>query len=363
MTRVRPLLALLGLALVGGPARADGPDSDVLYQKVVKSCVFIVTKMKEGVASGSGSLIDADQRIVLTNQHVVDENEYVFVMFPMYNKDGSLITNKDKYKALIPENKAIRGKVLHRDHTRDLAFVKLDSLPAGTPALPLVHKSVGVAASTWNVGSPGAVPELFSITQGIVRSVGPQVMNFADGKVVKATVVTATNPANPGDSGGPLVNRYGQQVAVTQSVNLVAQQVNTFIDVTEVRAYMKEQKITIKELVDPETGKTIESGKPAEKPTVEGKKDPEVPVLPPKETVLKTPPAAKVTPAPKAEPPAKIPPPPEDETAAEKRLNYAKNIGSSSQDRYLEILTEIVKKWPGTKAASEAEKIKASLKK
>ena len=80
--------------------------------------------------------------------------------------------------------------------------------------------------------------------------------------------MTATNPTNPGDSGGPLFNRHGQQVAVTQSGNRAAQQVNTFVDVTEVRAYLKQLKITIKEQVG-EDGKTIAS----DKPTGVGKKD------------------------------------------------------------------------------------------
>jgi S1-C subfamily serine protease len=366
MTRLRSLLATLALAaLAGGPARADTTDTAELYAKVVKSCVFIVTPTKQGVASGSGSLIDSEQRIVLTNQHVVDENEYVFVQFPIFREDGTVNGDKNLYMGNIPENKAIRGKVMHRDQRRDLAFVKLDPLPKGQkmpPAIPLVHKSVTNGTTTFNIGSPGKVPQLFSMTPGIVRTVGKVNMDFGGGLNVVAKAVTATNPTNPGDSGGPLFNRLGQQVAVTQSVSLVAQQVNTFIDIDEVRAYMKEQKIVIKELVDKD-GNTI-----GEKPTGVGKKDSEIPVVP-TDSVIKTPPAV-IKGAPKADPPVVAPKPgaapapsAADEDAAGKRLDYVKNVlSAASTDRYRSALDDIVKKWPGTKAAKEAEKIKATIR-
>ena len=364
MTRFRSLLAVLALAtLASGRARADDIDTAELYSKIVKSCVFIVSPSKGGFGSGSGSLIDADQRLVLTNEHVVDENEHVFVQFPIFTKDGKVNGDKDTYMARIPENKAIRGKVLARNHTRDLALIKLDSIPDGTKALPLARKGVQSGVRTWNIGSPGAVPQLFSMTQGLVRTVGYTEIDFGDGKPLKATVVTATNPTNPGDSGGPLFNQDGQQVAVTQSVSNVAQQVNTFIDVSEVRAYLKELKITIKELVG-EDGKTI-----GEKPTGVGKKDSEIPVAGPKDAVIKTVPVAKSptakadAPTPKVQPKVETPAPSAaDEDAARKRLNYAQNIGSGNPQRYAEILTEVITKWPGTTAAKEAAKIKATIK-
>jgi S1-C subfamily serine protease len=360
MIRPRSLLATLALAaLVAGPARADEGGSD-LYQKVVRSCVYIITPAKGGFGAGSGSLIDAEQRIVLTNEHVVDDNKYVFVQFPIF-KDGQIVGDKDTYMARIPENKAIRGTVLARDHTRDLAFVKLDSLPEGTRALPLARTSVRSGVKTYNIGSPGRVQHLFSMTSGIVRTVGFTTIDFGDGKPLKATVITATNPTNPGDSGGPLFNNQGQQIGVTQSGNNAAQQVNTFIDVSEVRAYLKDQKITIKELVG-EDGKTI-----GDKPTGVGKKDSEIPVSP-KDAVLKTTPVAKGppkagAPVPKVEPKVEpAGPSAADEEAATKRLSYAKNIGNANTQRYTELLTEIITKWPGTKAAKEAEKIKATIK-
>src|SRR6478672_6695020 len=84
------LTALTALALptfgLASRAAAQEVDGEVLYKKVVKSCVFIVTPVKGGYGMGSGSLIDADKRLVLTNFHVVDEENIVFVQFPTFMK-------------------------------------------------------------------------------------------------------------------------------------------------------------------------------------------------------------------------------------------------------------------------------------
>src|SRR5438105_14021095 len=63
-----------------------------LYDKCVKSSVFIVTPLKGGQAQGAGALIDAEKRYVITNYHVVEDVELVFVQFPVRTKDGGLMT-------------------------------------------------------------------------------------------------------------------------------------------------------------------------------------------------------------------------------------------------------------------------------
>src|SRR5262245_55912736 len=243
------VLALPGLGLAPRLAAEDLDTAD-LYEKVVKSAVFIVTPLKGGAARGSGSLIDLDKKLVLTNYHVVDEAEWVYVQFPRYTKSGQMITNPKTYMDNIPLGQAIKGKVLHRDKNRDLALVELEKVPAGNIPIPLAKDSPRQGTTVWNIGSPGAVEQLFSITDGNVRAVGVEEHNIRGAGVVlhlKAKLVYATNPTNPGDSGGPLFNKKGEQVAVTESGLVGAQQVNLFVDVTEVRAFLKQKTITIKE--------------------------------------------------------------------------------------------------------------------
>src|ERR1043166_5804700 len=113
MKNVRSALAvltLLSLPAIGLSPRlaAEDVDAVALYKKVLKSCVFIVTPVKGGYAMGSGSLIDVEKKLVVTNYHVVEEEKVVFVQFPVYLKDGTVMVDKDKYIENITLGQAIK---------------------------------------------------------------------------------------------------------------------------------------------------------------------------------------------------------------------------------------------------------------
>src|SRR6266542_3744328 len=137
------VLTLLSLPAIGLSPRlaADEVDAVALYKKVVKSCVFIVTPQKGGYSMGSGSLIDVEKKLVVTNYHVVHDENTVFVQFPIYLKDGSIMAEKDKYIENITLGQSIKGTVLCRDKSRDLALVTLAKVPPGTQAITLSKKS------------------------------------------------------------------------------------------------------------------------------------------------------------------------------------------------------------------------------
>jgi Trypsin-like peptidase domain len=349
----RPLsvIALLCLPAVGlGPrAKAEDFSSEDLYAKVVNSCVFIITPLKGGFAMGSGSLIDAEKRYIITNHHVVDDNEFVFVQFPAYDK-GKMVTDKKIYIENVPIGKAIKATVLHRDKSRDLAIVQADSIPPGTRAITLAKDSPRQGATVWNIGSPGAVEQLFSITEGKVRAVGVEEHKVGGAGGVftlRAKVVTATNPTNPGDSGGPLFNSKGHQVAVTESGRMGVQQVNFFVDVTEVRAFLTQKKIAIKESDDePKLDKIVPK---KDDTTPIKKKDDTAPIkTDPKKDNTDTTPAASEA----------------DEKAAAARLASAKLFkdGDENREVYKSKLNAIIKQYPNTAAAKDAKKLLDGLK-
>src|SRR5262249_55858023 len=148
----------------------------------VKSCVFIIMEEREKhlIAMGSGSLIDAEQKLVVTNYHVVGEQPYVFVQFPTYVK-GELQTDKTKYMNNWKERKLSPSKVLFRDKSRDLAIVKLNSIPAGTTAIPLAKSSPKTAISVWQIGNAGAISSVFRVSKGQVSAVGIEKFTVGDG--------------------------------------------------------------------------------------------------------------------------------------------------------------------------------------
>jgi S1-C subfamily serine protease len=339
MKPLRTAAALLTLALLASigslpQAAAEDLSPEDLYQKVVKSSVYIVTAVGRGYAQGSGSLIDLDEKIVLTNYHVVDEEEEVNVQFPLYDKDGKIINDKNEYKERVVKGQAIRGKVLFRDKSRDLALVKLDKVPLGAQAITLAKNSPKEGTEVWQIGNAGAVKQVFRVSKGEVSAVN--IENFPVGGpgakpfIIKCRMITATNPINPGDSGGPLFDKRGYQVGVSESTDTTANLVNMFVDVTEVRDFLSQKKITVKELSD--------------EPDPPGKVRPK----------LKTPP--------KKDDPKKDDP--NDEQTAAGKLRSAKLFAGNDDARaeYIARLKEIVTKWPNTAAGKEAKKLLDALK-
>jgi Trypsin-like peptidase domain len=346
MKLLRPSFAvftLLAIPSLGLGPRLAAEETEELYERVVKSCVFIFTPItKESAALGSGSLIDAEKRYVITNYHVVEDKPVVYVQFPRYIK-GKLDTDKKTYIDNARTGKAIKGRVLHYDMSRDLALIQLEKIPAGMQAIPLAKNSPRQGTTVWNIGSPGKVEQVFSITEGKVRAVG--IDNFVTSGPdlekafrVQCKIVTTTNPTNPGDSGGPLFNSKGHQVAVTESVNLGANQVNMFVDVTEVRAFLSEKKITFKELSDEPDPKSEDTVPPKTKPPVKDK----------------TPPATDTIPAAS----------PAEEKAAADKLRSARLFAEGEENRktYIDKLNAIIKQYPTTAAAKEAKKLLDALK-
>jgi len=321
---------------------------------------------------GSGSLIDAEKRLVITNYHVVDVEKYVYVQFPVTNKDGSLMLNKKKYFERIPAGQALKGEVLYIDKTRDLALVRLDRLPAGTPAIPLARTSPRIGAPVINIGNPGKVETTFSTTQGNVR--GCDVVDFpvgGHGEVlrIKAKMISVTNPINPGDSGGPLIDHRGYQVGLSESGRMDVQNVNNCVDVTEIRAFLAEKKVTIKELGDAASESDTIATKPKVGPGSPGA-DPKTKPIPGAGNSVKTTPGAgtpgagPTTPMPMQPGTGTPPPSAADEAEAAKLLNRANLFkeGEENQEIYKAKLKEVFTKYPGTAAAKTAKSTLDKLK-
>jgi RNA polymerase sigma factor (sigma-70 family) len=312
----------------------DSDDPAKLYKVVVDSTVFIVVPMKGGIAMGSGVLFDKEKRYVLTNYHVVSDADKVYVQFPMHQKDGSILTDRKKYFDGIPAGEAITGKVQYRDKTRDLAVVQLEKLPVTAREIVLARKSPAVGTSSYNIGSPGAVAQVFNFTQGSVRAVGIEDFPVrGEGEIlrIKAKMVTATNPTSPDDSGGPLVNKNGELVAVAESAPSGVQQANRFIDVSEVRAFLAEKKIAIKELSpDPDEPKKLPRVGPGSfQPKDEPKPEPKQPA-----------------------------PVGADEKAAAQLLQRARLFeeGEDNRETYIRKLKDVIRQYPNTAAGKEAKK-------
>jgi HEAT repeat protein/S1-C subfamily serine protease len=225
-------------------------DSGQVYKRLLKSATWVVL-MTNGrvIGSGSGGLVDKANRLILTNHHVIEDvlarRCQAIVLFPEYDKNDNLISEQSLYVESIKKNQGLTAWVVHHDSKRDLALIQVSALPDRAMELPLAAKSCSVGDQVLSVGNPKATTlgTLWVLTTGSVRQVFHHKWRTGDPRGFvehEANVVLTNSATNPGDSGGPLVNGRKQLVAVVHGGRLDANSLSTFIDVTEVRAFMNE---------------------------------------------------------------------------------------------------------------------------
>jgi S1-C subfamily serine protease/HEAT repeat protein len=267
------------------PIRLGGANH---YDRLLKSTVMVLRPEESAgrvaVARGSGSFVHRDQKLVLTNYHVVGDAKEVFVAFPIH-EGGNLLVESKVYLDKLLKKELIRGKVVRVLKGQDLALVQLDKVPDGTPVLRLAGRNARPGDVVHSIGNPGASDAAWLYTKGEVRQVSHKKWKSTGGGgggnpgggpgrglpggipggipgggipgggspggipapsdilEFEADVLETTSPTNPGDSGGPLVNEGCQLVGVTQGANTRARSVSLFINVTEVRKILKEQGV------------------------------------------------------------------------------------------------------------------------
>lgn len=216
---------------VTDPAHAD----EKVYQEALRSTTWVLSKNSEGTSSGTGVLVDAQQKLVVTNFHVVGDSRAAVIFFPDVEDGQPKVTRQhylDNVKKL-----GVRGRVIAVDRKRDLALIQLDRIPDGAKAIELAPASIGPGEQVESVGNPGSTDALWVYTSGTVRSVYQKQFRTGAGEH-NFKVVETQAPINSGDSGGPVLNSKGQLVAVAQAIAPNARLVSYCIDISEVKTFM-----------------------------------------------------------------------------------------------------------------------------
>lgn len=237
------LLTTLGVLLA---LEAPSPPTDALcgpelYCRTLPATVLVVTPTR---GKGTGWLLDREKRLVITNFHVVGDNDTVDVIFPAFDGDRP-ITARGYYvenrRTLEDAGQLVKGRVLHKEATCDLALVELASLPADVRALPLAAESPSPGDRVHAIGNRGDLELMWTFSSGVVR----QVLTAREGYYWRgtqlgkgATVVVTQVPINEGDSGGPLVNDRGELVGVLAAVQWQTQLASIAVEVREVRSFL-----------------------------------------------------------------------------------------------------------------------------
>lgn len=230
----RTILAATLFVAVAVSASTVLADAKV-YSDTVASSAWVLSKVDGKTSSGTGVLVDAEKKLVVTNFHVVGEARTAIVFFADM-KDGKPITTRSHYVDNVTKL-GLRGRVLAVDRKRDLALIELDRVPEGATAIKLADTSASPGESVESVGNPGSSDALWVYTSGTVRSVYKKTFRTGAGDH-DFQVVETQSPINTGDSGGPVVNTAGELVAISQAISPSARLVSYSVDVSEVRGFL-----------------------------------------------------------------------------------------------------------------------------
>jgi serine protease Do len=207
------------------------------YQRTLGSTTWVIASdADDSTSSGTGVLVDAERKLMITNAHVVGDSRKVVVFFPDEKKGASEVKKKHYLDNILKIG--LRGNVLAVDRKRDLALVELNRLPEGAKAVQLAEKSITPGSRVDSIGNPGASDVLWVYTSGTVRSVYEKQFRTSAGDH-QFKVVETQSPINTGDSGGPVVDADGKLIGIAQSFSEKSNLVSYCVDVTEIKEFME----------------------------------------------------------------------------------------------------------------------------
>ena len=241
MLRCRALILIALLATGNHSAGAELSATEV-YRQTLRGDAWIITPAK---GKGTGWIVDSKRKLLITNFHVVGDQESVDVVFPV-RRDGRLVTERSYYTGNLRElqrsGRAVSGRVRRTDAARDLALIEVDALPDDVSELKLAATQPLPGEDVHSIGNRRDLDELWGYTSGHVR----QTFRTAEGyfwqgrQLAKgAGMVLVDSPILEGDSGGPLVNGRGEVVGVVSAVRWQSRLASLCIDAEEVRAFVK----------------------------------------------------------------------------------------------------------------------------
>lgn len=136
---------------------------------------------------GSGFII-SDDGYILTNNHVIDNSNAIFVT----------LTDGKEYKA----------KVIGTDARTDVGLIKIDA--KGLKPLP-IGDSESLKKGQWvlAIGSPFGLDS--TVTAGIISAINRDTGDYLP-------FIQTDVAVNPGNSGGPLINLQGQVVGINSQI-------------------------------------------------------------------------------------------------------------------------------------------------
>lgn len=205
-----------------------------VYAKLLKGIAFIGAENSEGESwQGTGWVLDLEQRLIVTNHHVIEGVEDCTVFFPLFT-DGELVTSLDRS---LVSSRAIKGRVVDSDQSCDLALIQLESMPKECVALSLADKSASPGQRVHSIaGNTVGSQSLWTYSTGYVRQI--LVGELANGG--SCMMLESDMATNLGNSGGPVCDDEERVVAVVEGHSTEARLVSLYIDLQALTAYLED---------------------------------------------------------------------------------------------------------------------------
>jgi S1-C subfamily serine protease len=183
-------------AVTTGASGSEGGNTvNQIYKADANGVAFIESKVAEGVASGSGVVLD-DEGHVLTNNHVVEGGEEISVSL---EEGGQMYT----------------AEVVGTEPNSDLALLKVDAPASQLHPLKLGNSDeMEVGDPVVAIGNPFDLKR--TVTSGIVSALQREIQ-APDGVTIEHVIQTDA-AINPGNSGGPLINAAGEAIGINSQI-------------------------------------------------------------------------------------------------------------------------------------------------
>ena len=150
-----------------------------------------IERIQETSSLGSGVIVDAENGLILTNHHVV-ENAY-------------------EIKVTLNDGRELQAEILGRDPDTDVAVIQVSG--EGLSALPLADSSrLRVGDFVVAIGNPFGLGQ--TVTSGIVSALGRSGLGIES---IEDFIQTDAS-INLGNSGGALVNLRGELVGINTAI-------------------------------------------------------------------------------------------------------------------------------------------------
>ena len=207
------MLAGVSLAQAPGiPSRTVEEQKTIdLYKHVNRAVVFITTRsyvvdpftffedIKPQEGTGSGTIIDAEKKLVVTNLHVVQ---------------GALQSG-GTVEIMLSSGESSKATLVGYDQENDIAVLKLSDKVPEVVAVPFGDSSrLEIGQRVFAIGNPFGLYR--SLTSGIVSSLD-RTMKTGNGTALRDLIQTDA-AINPGNSGGPLLDSDGRLIGINTAI-------------------------------------------------------------------------------------------------------------------------------------------------